>query len=73
MFFRPALIVVMDNDSSHDLESVTKKQPWDGLELKSKDEATLVLLKALIMRIDSLHDLVRELKPQRRATKKNGD
>ena len=63
----------MDDDSSHDLESVKRQQPWDGLELKSKDEATLVLLKALIMRIDSLHDLVRELKPKRRATKKNVD
>ena len=47
---------MMEVCSSDDLESI-ETQPLEGLKLKSQDVAILVLLKTMMLRLDSLHDL----------------
>lgn len=54
---------MMEVCSSDDLESI-EIQPLEGLKLKSQDEAILVLLKTMMLRLDSLHDLACELRSQ---------
>jgi hypothetical protein len=51
----------MEGCSSDNLESI-EEQLFEGLKLKSQEEATVVLLRTMMLRLDSLHDLACELR-----------